>query len=41
MRTYIEYWEREIIRKTDKISCAKYMAKYGGSDIYDEDLNKI
>ena len=41
LRTYIEYQEGKIIKKTDKISCTKCLVKYGGLDLYDENTKKI
>ena len=40
MRKYIKYREREIFKKTYQIYCENYMAKYGGLDLYDEDIKK-
>ena len=41
MRAYIEDWEKLSMKKDDKISQTRFLAKYGGLSLYDIDMEKI
>ena len=41
LRTYIEYWKINHTNTYDQRHSAKFLAKYGGLDLYGDNVKKI